>query len=437
MPVPAVDHRSWSPDARAEVISELSGLLGAVQAELGSVITAADVAGDWKADGATGMAASLVARCAITTPHAREWVRVGAALAGLPALRAGLATGALSWDQVRAATRFATPETDAELAERVRGLSAGQVEALARQHRPKDDGQANEAHERRELRWRHDHEAGGFRYRGFLPADMAAAVNEMITALADKAGPDPVTGLWDPFATRCADALHHLATGERADAVVVLHVDAEVVEGATEGNGLLDPLSVGRSTVLRYLCDSALEHTVETAEGTAVGIGRRSQAIPRWLRRHVTHRDRTCRFPGCERPIRHVHHVRHWAAHGGPTDSPNLAGLCWSHHRLVHEGGWSVTGTADGELIFISPTGRRTTSRRQPIRPHTRTRAAALTGTTAPTDAVRSIDGRPPDDRPDEVDLVEASATGPAWCRPSVDVSPHPGTSSPTSPRGP
>lgn len=286
-----------------------------MRAQLGAAITAADAAGDWKADGATDMAAWLVARCAITSQHAREWVRVGAALEGLPALRAGLAGGSLSWDQVRSATRFATEETDAEVAEQVRGLSAAQVEALARQHRPKRDGDANDAHRRRQFGWRPDHEAGGFRYRGFLPADQAAAVNAVLTALAEKAGPDPATGLWDPFATRCADALHHLATGDRTDAVVVMHVDAEVVTGTSDGNGLLDPLSIGRGTVLRYLCDAAIEHTVETADGTAVGIGRRSQAVPRWLRRHVTHRDRTCRFPGCERPIRHVHHLRHWAAH--------------------------------------------------------------------------------------------------------------------------
>ncbi len=53
------------------------------------------------------------------------------------------------------------------------------------------------------------------------------------------------------------------------------------------------------------------------------------------------------RRPGCARRRRD----------GGSTDSCNLCGLCWHHHRLVHEGGWSITGSADHELAFRSFTG--------------------------------------------------------------------------------
>ena len=57
------------------------------------------------------------------------------------------------------------------------------------------------------------------------------------------------------------------------------------------------------------------------------------------------------------------------------ADAPNLAGLCWAHHRLVHEGGWTLTGNADDTLTFTSPTGRTLTSSRQPTR---RTTQAAV-----------------------------------------------------------
>jgi hypothetical protein len=36
----------------------------------------------------------------------------------------------------------------------------------------------------------------------------------------------------------------------------------------------------------------------------------------------------------------------------------NLAELCDQHHRAVHEMGWKMSGDANVELAFRSPTGR-------------------------------------------------------------------------------
>lgn len=150
------------------------------------------------------------------------------------------------------------------------------------------------------------------------------------------------------------------------------------MSGAEAGNGDVDDVAVNRTTLLRYLCDSDTQGAVHSADGTYVGIGRRSRTIPPWLRRTIIERDRTCRFPGCERPIRHVHHIEHWIPHGR-TDPPNLAGHCW-HHHLVHEGGWTIEGDADDQLTFVSPLGRRLTSRRQPLRSDIGARTRRLVG---------------------------------------------------------
>ena len=50
-------------------------------------------------------------------------------------------------------------------------------------------------------------------------------------------------------------------------------------------------------------------------------------------------RDGGCIFPGCTRPLAwcEAHHLWHWLA-GGPTDLANLALVCRTHHRAVHEG---------------------------------------------------------------------------------------------------
>jgi hypothetical protein len=71
-------------------------------------------------------------------------------------------------------------------------------------------------------------------------------------------------------------------------------------------------------------------------------IGRRTRSIPPAIRRALWLRDRGCRFPGCpHRRFLHGHHIHHWL-HGGATRLDNLVLLCTRHHRLVHEGGFTI-----------------------------------------------------------------------------------------------
>jgi hypothetical protein len=85
-------------------------------------------------------------------------------------------------------------------------------------------------------------------------------------------------------------------------------------------------------------------------------LGRRTPVVSPALRRAVIVRDRTCRFPGCERPSSwcDAHHVRHWAK-GGPTSLSNLVLVCRRHHRLVHEG-FGLEMGANGP-VFRRPDG--------------------------------------------------------------------------------
>ncbi|MGH9276471.1 MAG: hypothetical protein ACRDZU_17635, partial [Acidimicrobiales bacterium] len=194
-------------------------------------------------------------------------------------------------------------------------------------------------------------------------------------------------GIYDPIDVRRADALVELADQRAAaDAdpdtcLVVVHVPADVVDGNVDGNGTINDLQVAADSVLRLLCDCKLEFHIDGPDGTTVGIGRASRTSPRWLRRRIRKRDGgTCRFPGCDRQIRQIHHIRHWGRDMGPTDACNLCGLCWYHHHLVHEGGWTIDGNADGQLTFTSPYGRKIHSRPQPLKPHTRRRAEHAAG---------------------------------------------------------
>lgn len=54
--------------------------------------------------------------------------------------------------------------------------------------------------------------------------------------------------------------------------------------------------------------------------------------------------------------------------------------VCWAHHHLVHEGDWTVTGNADGQVTFTSPHGRTLASRPPPLRPRVRRRCTDIIG---------------------------------------------------------
>jgi hypothetical protein len=383
-----------------EAIEQLGALLSANLAELLRLVAVADVAEDWKIDGATGMAPWLVAMLRLSSGTAQEWVRAAGKLADLPAVAGALGEGVLSWEQVRPATTFVNPETDEQLAVELQGLSVAQIEALARQHRPRKTPEDEAAARQRRFDWRPDHIAGGFRYGGFLPTELGEQLNQTITRMAETVGPNAETGLWDPFPQRAADALVDLArvrAGIDPDpdsCLAVIHVDGDVVAGDRDGNGTIGGVSVGAECVRRILCDCKIEFHIDGPDGTTVGIGRADRNVPRWLRRVVANRDGTCRFPGCARQIRHRHHIQHWTRQG-PTNASNLVGLCWAHHHLVHEGAWTIEGAPDAELTFVSPHGRRCTSRPKPVQPHIRTRARRAAG--LPDAAPTPTDVDPPD----------------------------------------
>lgn len=381
------DHESCSASSRAHAVEQLAALACATSAEMLDVIVAMDRAEDHRIDGALDMTSWLVAMLHVSRATAREWVRVGRALADLPLVRERFAAGVLSWDQVAAATRFATPDLDELLAEELPGCTAAQIEEMARARRKRTRADAQRGYHKRGFQWRKDHELDGYRYRGFLPAAEGAIVNAALERRAERAGADPETGVWAPFHERCADALVDLARQDLDvdpgpdPALVVVHVDADVLDGIVEGNGSVDGIEVPLDTVRRLLCDTPIEFSVDGPDGTCVGIVRKDRNPPRWLRRRIQRRDRDlCRFPGCGRRIRQIHHVRWWHRDEGPTDSWNLVGFCWAHHHLVHEGGWNVEGNADDELTFTSPWGRTLSSRPPPLLPETKQRVHDITG---------------------------------------------------------
>jgi hypothetical protein len=85
-----------------------------------------------------------------------------------------------------------------------------------------------------------------------------------------------------------------------------------------------------------------------TLLGTRIplAVGRTARTATPAQRRALAARDQGCLIPGCGVPAEacQTHHVQDWAA-GGTSDLPNLALLCWAHHRQVDLDMWTITPT--------------------------------------------------------------------------------------------
>lgn len=367
------EFRSCSSDARAHAVRGLTGRLNAIHAEIMDLLLAVDAEADWRDDGATDVAAWFEARTDVAPGTAKEWKRVAAELVDLPKLREAFREGLLSWDQIRVIVKFATPDSDEVLAVELIGCPVSQLETMAKLRRKASRRKAREAERHRRLRRRRDDELGGVFYGMFLPDEDAATFDAAVDRQADAVGPDAETGTWAPADRRCADVLvdwaaRSLGADASVDlATVVVHADAAVVDGVADGAAVTGDGSgvITTEGVLRLLCESRLEYHFHDTDGSVVGVAEASRVIPAWLRRVVEHRDLHCRFPGCHRRIRHLHHIEHWV-YGGHTDADNLVGLCWHHHHLVHDGHpvigtpWSISGDPETELVFHHPDGVRT-----------------------------------------------------------------------------
>ena len=322
-----------------------------------------DEAEGWGEQGAKSCAHWLTWRIGLDPATAREKVRVARALGALPKIDEALAEGRLSYAKVRALTRFATAESEDNALAVAMAATGAQLERICQRLRRASDGEREMAEARR-FRARAIGE-GLVRLEIVLSADEADLVvqsveraRERATNANDRPRPTAADGLMNVVSSYLAGG------GEEADGAlarggeVVVHLEKDPTAPGFIAT-LEDGTSVSAEALRRVSCDSGLVAAALDAEGAVLDVGRRSRAIPTAIRRALWIRDRGCRFPGCSATrFLHGHHVQHWL-HGGRTSLDNLLVLCSFHHRLVHEGGFSVALDDAGAVIVSSPTGRR------------------------------------------------------------------------------
>jgi len=330
--------------------------------------------------------------CGIGPTAAREQVRVARRLEDLPLVAAALAEGRISYSKVRAITRVAVPESQADLLRLADAATAGQLDRICsalRRHGSPADEEARlrdrelTADDRAFVAWRRNEhgdlvgsfclpaETGETFVRALRAADdgdpsvsdgcrRARAVHQMsaslLSSLEQPPGPDG-RGRAQPEIVVHVDLL---ALGRLAGAVPEDGPDAVPDAGAPEGRTAVARTSTGAkvsaAALSRLVGDAGLRYVADLSDGTQLDLGRHQRTVTPALFRALRARDRHCRFPGCDATAQlHAHHITWWSR-GGRTAPDNLLLLCRKHHHAVHDRKWSCTGTA-ADPVFTRPDG--------------------------------------------------------------------------------
>ena len=278
----------------------------------------------------------------VSSATARGEVEVARALEHLPAIRSAAEDGRLSMEQLVPLVELATPETDAEWAQRAPHTAPTELNRIVRKQRVVTPEEMAARREARALRWWRTTDGQGLRITGTV-FDVDAAFVEAVFEHEIESLRPAKGEAWDTRAHRGADGL--VAICRRAkDGVapkrawrptVVVHVGSDAQPTV---NGM--PLDV--DTVEDLIAAGARVHEVHDDDPLAPKTGDR---IPAALREYLVGRDTTCRVPGCGRVFGlDAHHIvpRSW---GGRTDKHNVVLVCTTHHhRLVPHGRWVLDG---------------------------------------------------------------------------------------------
>ena len=255
--------------------------------------------------------------------QATERVRVATALEDLPELADALATGELHFSAVRELTRVATRATEQAWLDAARGKNLRQVEqAVAgrkRGDRPSDPSDPELV-------------AQTIRF-DIRPATLALLRQAQQVLEAECGARLDDDGLISALCNTVLAGSVQDDSGRAKHQIFITRCDA-CGAGFQEGAGTKQPLDA--ADLARAECDAQ-----------RVNAGRATQDVAPSVARLVKRRDGgRCCVPGC-RSSRYleIHHVIA-REQGGSHKADNLTLLCDGHHRALHEGKLSITGSA-------------------------------------------------------------------------------------------
>jgi hypothetical protein len=314
-------------------------------------------------------------KCNFSPSAAASRVHVSRELASLPQATEAFADGDFSYAHAAMIARTAeklgdkmeaNAETILVAAAKALDLARLKVVSMKLLHVMDPDSvrlEANESHEGRFLSLSQTLD-GVFYLNGRLDSEGGATLQAALNALG---GPPTAEDKRTPKQRR-ADLLVELARqqldsgnlpevgGQRPHLAVTVPIATLANQPGSPAADLEWAQPIPAETARRLACDAAITPVFLGSESDQPQAGQTSRSISGSQRRALVVRDKGCRFPGCDRPPdwTDAHHLQHWAD-GGKHVMDNLVLLCRRHHRMVHEEGWQLVVTADGEMVALTP----------------------------------------------------------------------------------
>ena len=322
--------------------------------------------------------------CHMGSGAVADRLAVGEHMDGLPASVEAMAGGEIGFTYLaliaRTAAAVAESETskpldEAPLLKKAREFSVGQFRNFCHHMRHAADPEGYAAEQTQAVEARSltlSTGAGGMVWlRGVLDPVGGAVLRTALEPLARRTG----KGDDRKRDRRLADALvelghHSLDSGQvprhasqRTHLQVTTTLETLLQRAGSTAADLEFSLPISAKAVERLACDCNVTRILLGSDSVVIDVGRSRRVVSPSQKRALNVRDKGCRFPGCDRPATWTsgHHLVHWIK-GGGTDLPNLVLLCYRHHWMVHEGGWQLVKTDDGngagrgqEMLAIPP----------------------------------------------------------------------------------
>jgi hypothetical protein len=164
--------------------------------------------------------------------------------------------------------------------------------------------------------------------------------------------------------------------GSHPDLMINVVVSDSVLLGDDEAGGWVEHYGPVPGELLRaWIADNA-ERGVDQfvrrlyatpATGALVAMDSTSRRFEGRLAEFLRLRDRRCRTPWCDAPIRHLDHAEDYA-NGGPTSAHNGQGLCADCNLAKQALGWTARPRPGPRhtIETVTPTGHRYTSTAPP-----------------------------------------------------------------------
>jgi hypothetical protein len=387
--------RPLSLDDLGDRIIDMAGRLASATARWLSMVAEFDLREGYVQFGLASSAQWLTHRCGITHRTAVEHVRVGRSLLAHPRLTEEMSAGRLSYSQVRAISRLATPGEHIlvdDLIEVARHGTVAQLEDLVRGLRTVDhNDNATDPGEYLNRSWTSD---SRWRLSARLDPERGALVDAAVDAIVQRDGLSPTEAL-----VRLAEiGLAAMADGKRPPrrlrgaerAAMVIHLDASRVPvpenvpppdpGGTPEHvappvGTREPRSAERGrlacarvaggaglpdrVVQRLMCDGRVRTILHGSGSNVLDVGRSHRLVTdRQYRALLVRHHGRCAHPGCPNTKDlDAHHRIPWLQ-GGRTDLANLVLLCERHHLAQHAGEFQISSLGGGRFRFVTADGR-------------------------------------------------------------------------------